>query len=192
MKTIRSTLIALVAVTAAPIADAHAFDATQWGVGLSSWGPVVSTTDPCGVLNELQASVIGQVQQARGLMQKHIDVFGPTDPYPTAASYSLGDLNYILNTVYPAYEPYCDTATTDGTPAGSAWAYQVHSGIIYDQGYLGELTSAEHWALVSATRNHSAYAFEAIGVMVQAHNAATTFDQTAMLCYLSYYGPYHQ
>jgi hypothetical protein len=137
--------------------------------------------NPCGDLPALFSTVNTLTMQARDLVQLDLTAH----PDFRNLNFVLNDLNYVLNVVIPTYSPYANTAASRGTPGGGAWAYQVHAGVIYAEGLDAELNDAEHWLIGVVAAHSLPRSFDAVGIIVSAHNAATDLDLAAMLCYMS-------
>jgi len=139
---------------------------------------------PCEQLPALLSSVQTLTTQARALVQ----IDATSHPGVTGLAHSLNDLDYVLGTVIPAARPYANSAASHGTPGGGAWGYQVHAQVIYAEGLQAELNDAEHW-LISAIAIASGVgyqnSYDAVKTIVVAHDAATSLDRAAMLCYLA-------
>lgn len=137
--------------------------------------------NPCGDLPALVLTVNTLTMQARSLVQLDLIAHAGLGDL----NFVLNDLDYILNVVVPTYRPYANTAASMGTPSGGPWAYQVHAGVIYAQGLDAELNDAEHWLIGVVAANSLQNSYDGVGIIVDAHNAATKLDKTAMLCYMS-------
>jgi hypothetical protein len=174
----QTTLLAALALSSLPLAAS--------GQGMELGG------DPCGALPGLMSELATVTTVARDLIQNDVDRYDVTGGYPGAPGFSLRDLNYVLDVLVPTYSPFAGTAASLGTPGGAAWAYQVHAGVIYSQGFDAEFNDAEHWAITSAVYNQSQDGYDAVGVIVDAHNIGTKLDLQAMRCYMSAYGPFHR
>lgn len=137
--------------------------------------------NPCGDLPALVSTVNTLTMQARALVQ--LDLTAHADS--GGLKFAKNDLDYILNVVIPTYSPYANTAASMGTPSGGPWAYQVHAGVIYAQGLDAELNDAEHWLIGVVAASSLQHSYDGVGIIVDAHNAATKLDNAAMLCYMS-------